>query len=80
MLLAELPRHRGAAAAQRGLQASRQVIDAGVDHPAVVAALVRGDPVFLLQHGHADAGEPDGQLACDRQADDAGADYADGFQ
>ena len=80
VLLAELPRHGGAATAERGLQASWLVIDASVYHAAVVAALVHGHMVFLLQHGHADAGVPDGQFAGNRQADDAGADNSHRFE
>ena len=79
-LLAELPRHRGAPSAQRGLQASRLVVDAGVDDATVVAALMGGDVVFLFKDGDVDAGEADRQLARDRQAEDARPDDADRVQ
>src|SRR5215467_1709885 len=80
MLLAEIARHRDAPAAEHGLEAPGPVIHARVHYAAVVAALVRCDAAFLLEHGDSDAWEPDGQLSGDRQADDAGSDDANGFQ
>ncbi|MNJ36319.1 hypothetical protein D3C77_311020 [compost metagenome] len=40
----------GATLAQVGLEAARGVVDARVDHATVVAGLVPGEGVFLLQN------------------------------
>jgi hypothetical protein len=77
VLGAEVPQHRAAPPAQPGLQRSRLVVEAGVDHPAVVPGLVGGEPVLLLQHDDAQAGEPLRELDGDGEPQDPGADDAD---
>src|SRR5690606_1594818 len=74
---AVLAEQQGAAAAQRGLERSRAVVQAGVDHAAVPAGLVRGDPVLLLQHGDPCAGPLPGDPPGQGQPDDPAADDAD---
>src|SRR4030095_4358871 len=39
--------------AEARLEGARLVVDAGVDHAAVVAGLMRGDPGFLVEDDHA---------------------------
>ncbi len=63
--------------AKPGLQRAGLVIDAGMDHPARVARLVRGDGALALDHGDPRAVVAPAQLACDGKADDAGADDDD---
>ena len=52
--VAELDQLGPARGAQLGLARARRVVEAGVDHPRVVAALVGGDRRLLVQH-HAPA-------------------------
>ena len=68
---------RGPRRAQLGLEAARLVVDAGVHDAGVVAGLVGGDPVLLLEHHDPAPGPPADELAADGQADDAAADDAD---
>ena len=60
-----------AAHAQRGPQAARRIVDAGVDHLAVARARLRADQLVLLQHHRLVAGH--GQRARDGQPDGTGA-------
>src|SRR5579872_128133 len=57
MLAAELHHRGGSGDAQPSLQRSGLVVDAGVDHAAIVPALVAGNTTFLLQHQQALAWE-----------------------
>ena len=61
-----------AAHAQRGAQAARRIVDAGVDHLAVARARLRADQGVLLQHHRLVAGQ--GQRARHGQPDGAGPD------
>src|SRR5690606_1697745 len=63
--------------AQPRLEAVRLVVDAGVDHAAVVAGLVDAEPIGLLHQHHARAGIPGQQLVRRRHPDDAAADHAE---
>ena len=63
-----------ARAAQLRLERARGVVDARVDHAGVVAALVRGEAVLLLQHHHRGVRAPLEQGQGGGQPDDAAAD------
>src|SRR5436853_607279 len=63
--------------AEAGLQRAGRVVDAGVDHAAVVAGLVEADVLLLLEHAHRAVRAPDEQLARDGEAEDARADHRD---
>ena len=69
-VLVHAPRARHA---QPGFQRSRLVVDAGMDHPAVVAGLVAGDVVLGFDHGGTQPGPPRRELARHRQPDYAAA-------
>ena len=60
--------------AQPGLQRAGLVVDAAVNHPGVVAALVPGGGGLPLQHRDGVVGTPGDPLPGHGQADDAGAD------
>src|SRR5690606_9752730 len=66
-------------AAEGGLEGARAVVEPGVDDSAVVAGLVRGDPVLLLEDGDAGAGAVEGDVAGQGQSDDPRSDDADVF-
>ncbi len=76
VLAAELLGGLGATLAQVGLEAARSVVDACVDHPAVVPGLVLGQDVFLFQDDQRSAGLALEDLHRRSQADDAAADDA----
>ena len=59
------------------LQRARRVIDAGVDHPAGVAALVGGDALLALEHDDLGTRVASLQLPRDRDSDDPGTDHAE---
>ena len=59
------------------LQGSRCVVDAGVHHARVVAALVTGELWLALEHAHLRPRAAESQLARDSEADDATADDGD---
>jgi hypothetical protein len=65
---------RGAVDAQPGLQRAGRVVDAGVDHAAVVAALVCGRRGLALDDEQAAAGAAREHLAGHGEPDDAGPD------
>src|SRR5207249_6318795 len=48
--IAERPQHGGPAGAEPRLERARLVIDARVNHAAVVPALMGGNPRFLFEH------------------------------
>ena len=73
VLLQQLPPAR----AELGLQAAGAVVEAGVDDAGVVAGLVGGEPILLLEDHHAHSWSAQGDLASDGQADDAASDDAD---
>ena len=80
-VLAVLAQHRATSGAQLGLEAARSVVDPRVHDPGVVAGLVRGQPVLLLEDHDLDVWEPTGDLPAHRKAHDAAshdADRADG--
>ena len=69
--------HRLAAGHTIGrLERPRLVVEAGMDHPAVVARLVRGETVLGFQHEHRPAG-PGRQRHGGCRADDTAADDGD---
>lgn len=70
LLGAEVFQQPDAAAAQTCFEASRFVVEPGVDDSGVVPGLVSGDPGFLLQHGHVAAGKAADEFAADGGADD----------
>ena len=59
------------------LEAARRVVDPAVDHPAVVAGLVRGEGSLLLEQHERRAGTALEELPGRRQPDDAAADDAE---
>ena len=63
--------------AEPGLERTGRVVDPGVHDARVAACLVRGDALLLLEHDHVPARIAQGELARDRQPDDAGADDRD---
>lgn len=76
VLGAELLGGLGAALAQVGLEAARCVVDAGMDHAAVVPGLVFGQGAFFFQDDQGGAGLALEQFHRGGQADDAAADDA----
>jgi hypothetical protein len=60
--------------AESRLQRAGLVVDARVDDAAVVAALVEGEPLFLLEESDSGARSASKDLAGDRQADQSAAD------
>ena len=77
MLLAELAQQGCTARAQRRLQAARPVVDARMHDAAVVAALVHGHAVFLLEDRDRNARMADEQLARHRQPEHAATNDGD---
>ena len=73
VLGAELAQHAPAAHAQPRLQAPGRIVQTGVDDTAVVPALMGGDVIFLVEHGHLQARVADRQFPGHRQPDDAAA-------
>ena len=73
-LLAVLVQLARALHAQARLQRAGRVVDAGVDHPGVVAGLVLADLLLALEHAHRRVRLPSRQLARHRQADDPPSD------
>ena len=73
-LPAVIPQQLTAAGAQDGLEAAGLVVDAGVHDPGVVAGLVSAETVLLLEDVDGEPGIPTGELATDRQTEDATAD------
>ena len=73
---AEVLGRLGTALAQVGFETARRVIDAGMDYAAVVAGLVPGEDVFLLQDQQRRAGLTLQQGHGGGEADDAAADDA----
>src|SRR5262249_54384597 len=63
--------------AQLRLERARRVVDARVQHPAVVAGLVAADAPLLVEDAQAQLRIADEQLAGDRQADNARTDHDD---
>ena len=70
----ELDHGRGSGHTEAGFQRAWLVVDAGVDHAAVVPALVAGNPAFFLQHQELEMREAASDFECDGEADDAAAD------
>jgi len=62
-----------ALATKAGLQASRRIIDAGMDHAAVVPGLVPGDGAFFFENNNRGARPRAQNFAGRRQADDSRA-------
>ena len=77
VLGAVVAQQQPAARAQLGLEAAGSVVDPGVDDAGVVAGLVCGEPVLLLEDHDPGAGPAAAELAADREAEDAPADDAD---
>ena len=77
MLPAEGHHRRGALDAGPGLERAGLVVNAGMDHAAVVAGLVRGDAVLFLQDQDSLAGESPRGFQGARQADDSATDDYD---
>ena len=73
-LVAVGPEHRAAGGAEVGLLGPGRVVDAGVDHAAVVPGLVGGDLGLLLKHDGTLPGEVQDELPRRREADYAAAD------
>ena len=74
MLGAIASQQRAARYAQFGLQRAWRVVQPGVDHAAVMPALMRADGGLPLDDENARAGIRPLQLASHRQSDDAGTD------
>ena len=73
-LVAVGPEHGAAGGAEVGLLGAGGVVDAGVDHAAVVSGLVGGDLRLLLEHDGALPGKVEDKLPRRREADYAAAD------
>ena len=74
MLAAELNHGRGAHDAEASLHRARLVIDAGVNHAAVVSALVAGNAVFLFQHQQLEMRQAARDFEGDAESDNSTAD------
>ena len=74
MLAAELNHRSGSGNAEASLQGSGLVIDAGVNHAAVVAALVTGNAIFLFENQHTETGKASRNLKCNAEPDYASSD------
>ena len=74
VLVGEGDQRLPALAAEAGLERSRNVVQARVQHTRVVPALVGRDAVLLLDHGHARVRPPLEQAHRGREPDEAGAD------
>ncbi len=77
VLATELDHRRRAGNAQLCLQRPWLVVDPGMNDAAVVAALMPGYAIFLLEQQRAKAGESLGNLERDGEADNASADDDD---
>ena len=77
MLVAVAVHGIGALAAEPGLERSRAVVDALVDHPGVVPGLVPPHRPLTLQHLDARARVAAAQLAGDGQPDDPRSDHGE---
>src|SRR5262249_27469903 len=71
LLLAVLVRLLTALGAETGLQRTRRVVDAGVDHPRVVPGLMLPDRRLFLEDRDARARSPHEKIARRGEADDA---------
>ena len=74
VLLAEALEERAPASARRRLEGAGFVVEARVDHAAVVARLVRGEGRLLLQHDERQPRAAGEQCQRRREADDASSD------
>ena len=77
VLAAELDHLPGALDRVPRFAAAGHVVEATVDHAAVVAGLVRGEPLLLLQHQHAQVRPGAAELVRRGHADDPAADDHD---
>ena len=78
VLLAVRPQQGAPSPAERRLERSGRVVEAGVDDAAVVPGLVGRDARLLLEDGHLGAGIAPRHLARDGEAHDPGPDDANG--
>lgn len=62
-------------AGERRLERPRLLVEPGIHDSRGVPALVRGDVLGLVEHGHLGIGEPAGDLPGECRADDPGAHY-----
>ena len=67
----------GAAHTGLGFERAGPVVDAGVDHAAVVAGLVAGQPVFFLHNGECDSGQAVAEFQSGGQTDNTAANNTD---
>ncbi len=77
VLAAKLHHGSGSLDAKLCFQGSRLVVDAGVNHAAVVPALMTGHPVFLFDQQQPKVWEQAGAVHRGRETYDASADHDD---
>ena len=75
--IAEVGQQLSAPHARLGLERAGLVIDAGVDDSAVVAGLMRRQPVLFFEHARTNARILAGDFQGGRQAENATADHTD---